>query len=86
MSNDTDDDQMVYAMNHAAVLITHDKEFTRRRKRFTIGQHVRLCCEQPDGPNLLRTHIDELVPMLLALPHVVIEVAPHGCDLTIGWG
>lgn len=51
--SDDDDEQTVYATDKGAVLITHDAEFTNRRKRQPFGHHVRLVCHQLDGPDLL---------------------------------
>jgi hypothetical protein len=47
-----------------AVLVTHDREFTRRRMQNTIGRHVRLDCEQPDAVALIGVHLGELVAAL----------------------
>ena len=80
-----DDDQTVYAHQHGAVLITHDREFTERRKRNTIGRHVRLCCEQPDGPNLLAMWLDDVIPVLEHRSHVVVELHPNGFSAHTAW-
>jgi len=84
-SDADDDDQAVYADDRGAVVVTHDKEFTDRRKRNTIGQHVRLCCEQPDGPEVLRGWLPEILPILANRPDVVIEVQSSGLKVTIRW-
>jgi hypothetical protein len=73
-----DDDQTVYADEHGAVLMTHDQEFTERRKRNTIGRHIRLMCEQPDGPDLLRRCLVEIVPVLEHRLDVVMEIRVTG--------
>lgn len=75
--NDSDDEQTVYANAKGAVLVTHDKEFTNRRKRQPIGHHVRLVCHQLDGPDLLRAALDRLVMFLGASPDMVLEVSPE---------
>lgn len=80
-----DDDQTIYANEHDAVLLTHDREFTERRKRNTIGRHVRLCCEQPDGPELLATWLDEVSPVLERRPHVVIELYAQSYSVHVAW-
>ena len=64
------------------MLITHDREFTRRRMRNTIGRHVRLDCEQPDAVAIVGTHLEELVAALEHAHDVVLvvsaaEVARH---------
>lgn len=82
----TDDEQTVYADDHDAVIITHDREFTARRKKNSIGRHVCLCCEQPDAVEVLAEHLDLVVTVLAARPHVVVEVRRTGFDATTGWG
>lgn len=74
--NDDDDEQTVYATDKGAVLITHDREFTNRRKRLPIGHHVRLMCHQLDGPALLENALDKIVSFLGASPDLVLEVSP----------
>jgi len=70
-----DDDVAVYADDRRAVLMTHDAAFTKRRMKNTIGCHVRLDCEQPDGPQVIAAHLDELVTILEQARDVVIEVS-----------
>ena len=74
--NDDDDEQTVYAVDKGAVIITHDREFTNRRKRMPIGHHVRLRCHQMDGPDLLEQALDQIVSFLGASPDMVLEVSP----------
>ena len=67
-----------------AVLITHDREFTRRRMRNTIGRHVRLDCEQPDAIAVIGTHLDELVAALKHAHDVVVVVSAAGATRHAG--
>jgi predicted nuclease of predicted toxin-antitoxin system len=73
-----DDAVAVYADDRGAVLITHDREFTRRRMRNTIGRHVRLDCEQPDAVIVVGTHLEELVAALERTNDVVLVVSAAG--------
>ena len=59
-----DDEGTVYATNRGMVGVTHDREFTARRKRHTIGLHVRLMCAQPDAVAVLRERHAELRDVL----------------------
>jgi hypothetical protein len=68
----------VYADDRGAVLITHDREFTRRRMKNTIGRHVRLDCEQPDAMAVIGAHLDALVAALERVHDVVIVVSAAG--------
>lgn len=75
LSEEADDVLSVYADDQHAVLITHDEEFTERRKRQCIGRHVRLCCEQPDAVQLLEARFDNGLLALLAYnPDVTVEL------------
>jgi predicted nuclease of predicted toxin-antitoxin system len=73
-----DDTVAVYADDRQAVLITHDREFTRRRMRNTIGRHVRLDCEQPDAIAVIRTHLDALLAALEHEHDIVLVVSAAG--------
>jgi hypothetical protein len=73
-----DDAVSVYSHDHDAVVVTHDREFTGRRRKNTFGKHVRLNCEQPDGPALVLTHLDELVRTLGFIEAIVVVVSPGG--------
>jgi len=59
-----DDAVAAYADDRNAVLITHDAAATRRRRRFTFGQHVFLRCHQLEAVELLSVHVDELVALV----------------------
>lgn len=59
-----DDDLSAYAHDKRATVLTHDREFSNRRKRNPIGRHVRLACREPDGPAVLERFLDELVQRL----------------------
>lgn len=71
-----DDEQTIYAQTRQAVLVTHDKEFTERRKKMPLWKHVRLVCEQPDGPTLLERWLTEMVYALDRHADVVVELRP----------
>jgi hypothetical protein len=80
-----DDDQTVYATRMSAVLVTHDREFTTRRKRHAIGWHVRLMGEEPDGPELLEQHLAEIVSVCEHNENVTVEVRPEGITTFHEW-
>lgn len=80
-----DDDQTVYASEMGAVLITHDREFTTRRKQNAHGRHVRLVCDPPDGPQLLEKHLDDVLLVLEHREHVTIEIKPEGFTCYLNW-
>lgn len=80
-----DDDQTVYAGEMGAVLITHDREFTTRRKRNAHGRHVRLVCPEPDGPDVLALHLDDVLPILERHENVTVEIKPRGFESFFAW-
>jgi limonene-1,2-epoxide hydrolase len=69
-----DDEVTVYAIDRGMVDLTNDQEFTARRKRRTIGLHVRLMCAQPDAVDVLRERHDELLDVLSWSDTAVVEV------------
>jgi predicted nuclease of predicted toxin-antitoxin system len=76
--SESDDDELaVYADNKAAILITHDREFTVRRKRNTIGKHVRLKCSQPDACDVVERQMQTMVEMLSVQGDFVVEVSTN---------
>lgn len=78
----SDDDVSVYAQAKAAVVVTHDREFTQRRLRRTFGKHVWLRCSQPDAAELVGEMADELVQSLESLDELVVIVSPGtGCEV-----
>ena len=73
-----DDSVAIYADDQGAVLITHDAEATRRRRRFTFGRHAFLRCHQLEATSLLEDHIVELVELAARLQVGVFEVRHNG--------
>lgn len=55
-----DDDVAAYAESENAVLVTHDAEATRRRRRMTFGQHVFLRGHQLQGVELIDSCLDTI--------------------------
>lgn len=73
-----DDEVSVYAHDKGAVVVTHDREFTKRRMRRTFGRHVWLRCEQPDAAEAVKLVLDELVKALESLDELVVVVSARG--------
>jgi hypothetical protein len=73
----TDADLAVYADDRGAVLVTHDREFTEWRERNTIGQHVRLDCQIPDGPEFIAANLAIMIHELTGRPNIVLTIR-HG--------
>jgi predicted nuclease of predicted toxin-antitoxin system len=84
-AEEADDDLTVYADEHDAVLITHDREFTTRRKRTTIGRHIRLDCPAPCAAETLEKHLNKVVELLVGREHVCIEVGHDKVNPVTNW-
>jgi hypothetical protein len=74
LSRTTDDVLSVYADTKRAVLVTHDVEFTARRRAEPIGQHVRLACREWEAADVLARHLAALLAILRARPCVTVLV------------
>jgi predicted nuclease of predicted toxin-antitoxin system len=75
LANEGQDDNLtVYASEHHAVLVTLDREFSRRRQANAIGWHVRLRCPEPDAAVVLASHLKEILDYL-ERDHVTITVS-----------
>jgi hypothetical protein len=59
-----DDALTIYAQAKKAVVVTHDREFSARRRRNTIGLHIFLDCLEPDAVDLMEQHLDDIVEAL----------------------
>jgi predicted nuclease of predicted toxin-antitoxin system len=81
----SDDEVTVYATNHKAVVLTHDIEFSRRRRRNVIGWHIQLRCKEWEAADLLAAYLGELLPIMRAKPDVFIALSKHGHKESYGW-
>lgn len=72
-----DDEQTIYATDKHAILVTHDAEFTNKRKAMPFGHHVRLKCREWDAPKLLVAVLPQLEQLLRASPDMVVVVTVH---------
>lgn len=73
-----DDDLTVYADGKHAVLLTHDREFSQRRRKNVVGQHVWLRCDEEEAPDVLARFLPELLPLLERGHDVWIELSTYG--------
>jgi predicted nuclease of predicted toxin-antitoxin system len=80
----SDDEVTVYATNHNAVLLTHDKEFSQRRRRNVIGRHIQLRCNEWQAADVLADHLAELLPILKG-SDVFIALSTHGFEVSRRW-
>lgn len=85
LAADSDDELTVYADSRRAVLVTLDKEFSRRRRRAAIGQHVMLRCNEPEAAGVLEDQLDKVCEYLRGRDHVMIRVSRDFVDADSGW-
>jgi predicted nuclease of predicted toxin-antitoxin system len=73
-----DDDLTVWACDRGAVLVTHDVEFTRRRRKNTVGWHLQLRCLEPQAEDLLKEHLDEVITAVSERSDVTLVLSKVG--------
>jgi predicted nuclease of predicted toxin-antitoxin system len=78
-----DDALSVYADDRGAALVTHDREFTARRRRHPIGQHIRLACKEWEAAALLRDRLPYLLPILEARTVVTVVLSKGRAPLVL---
>lgn len=77
LSDAADDDLTIYAQERQAALITHDSEFSERRRRNVVGQHIYLKCKEWDAAEVLADNLDEILAVLTRRPDVWIRLSPE---------
>lgn len=85
LSSVDDETVAIYGHSKQAAVVTHDREFSRWRKRNCIGRHVFLKCDEPDARDLLEAHMDELVDILQRFEDVYCELSPSGLSISLQW-
>jgi len=68
-----DDDLSVFADEKGAVLLTHDREFSNRRRRNVFGKHVRLACHDFEAAAIVSQHLEEIVEKVTAREAVYVS-------------
>jgi len=82
MSDASDDDLAIYAHDKKAVLITHDREFSQRRRRNIIGRHIWLNCHEVDAADLIAQLLPEIEPLLERRYDLYIAMSRSGFEVT----
>lgn len=77
LSEADDDDLAVYADDHSAVMVTHDREFTTRRANSSspFGKHIRLSCNNTNAVEVMMEQLDETLTRLEQLEVCVLVVS-----------
>lgn len=80
-----DDDLTVYAHDQRAVLVTHDVEFSKRRRRNVIGWHVQMRCREWEAADLLIRHLDYVQEQTTRFQDIWIAISHEGAETAHGW-
>ncbi len=73
-----DDELTVYACDEQACLVTHDREFSVRRKANVVGQHIWMTCSEWDAASALVETLPDILPILDRHPDVMFTVKSRG--------
>ena len=76
-----DDEVSIYAHDKGAVVVTHDREFSRRRIRRTFGKHLWLRCEQPDAASLVSANAGAVEAALVQHVELVVVLSAGGIEV-----
>ena len=85
LSDAADDSLTVYVCGKAAVLLTHDREFSQPRRRNVVGKPIWLRCREWEAADLLADHLDELLPLLNSTADVFVSVSVEGYQVSRAW-
>jgi predicted nuclease of predicted toxin-antitoxin system len=81
-----DDDLTVWATEHAAAVVSTDREFGQRRMRNAIGHHVWLRCLDWEAADALAAHLDELIELVEGRVDVTVRVSKAaGIEASSDW-
>jgi predicted nuclease of predicted toxin-antitoxin system len=80
-----DDDIAIYAHDRSAVLVTHDHEFSIRRRRRTFGQHIYLRCPELDAAAIVKEHLTEIERVLRAIDDAVLTISRSELTVHMAW-
>lgn len=81
----SDDTLTVYACNQNAILLTHDREFSQRRRKNVVGRHIYLRCHELEAAELLKRHLNELLPVLASAPDLYVALSSAGMVFERNW-
>lgn len=85
MPDAADDDITVYAAQKDAVVVTHDVEFSARRRKNPHGRHVQLGCPEPEAVDLVSVHLQEMVVALATFSDIFVYLSKDGVSTHVKW-
>jgi predicted nuclease of predicted toxin-antitoxin system len=81
----TDDTLTVYAAKKRAVLVTHDGEFSQRRRRAVTGWHLQLRCNEWEAATLVMAHLGQVTDLFGRFDDVFIVLSHAGLEMSHRW-
>lgn len=85
MPDAQDDEISAYAAKMSAIVVTHDIEFSARRRRNPHGRHVQLRCREPDALEVIDKRLDELVEALTPFTDAFVLASKDGVEIHLRW-
>jgi predicted nuclease of predicted toxin-antitoxin system len=85
LSGSSDDDVTVYADDHDAVVVAHDKEFSQRRSKNVIGKHLWLRCREEDAVEIVGLWFDVIIDRLSIASDVWVVATRSRVDHKLRW-
>ena len=64
LSAEADPNLTIYAHDHRAVLVTHDKEFSKRFEKRIVGHHIFLDCSELAARDVIGLRLPDLLELL----------------------
>lgn len=80
-----DDALTVWAAEHRAVVVSTDREFSRRRMQNAIGHHVWLRCLDWEAATVLEAHLVEVITRIEARSDLTVRVSVDGLTDSSAW-
>ncbi|GAA1911327.1 hypothetical protein GCM10009737_10940 [Nocardioides lentus] len=75
----------VYGHEQDAVVVTHDEEFSRWRKKNCVGKHLFLRCEEPDAAELIEKNLADIVPVMERYTDLYAQLSQSTLTFTWQW-
>ncbi len=80
-----DDDLTVYADESYAILLTHDKAFSKKRSRNVVGRHIFLRCDEWEAADLLSKHLKSVLRLFRVFDDLYVALSKDGIEVSHRW-
>ena len=85
LQQDRDDDLTVYASDKRAVLVTHDREFSERRRRNAIGHHLWLDINEWEAADILQARLGDVCAFFEHVDDLTLRLTRAGLYSAHQW-